>query len=202
MTSNRSGHIRLNSHPGGGAAGRFPIQWGAETARERGPVIGSAHAGADRNAIGAHGGAYSLYRALAISSGAMSAGSRPDLTNTQPTFSFGPFAQWTNAEKIVSLDPWGHLVADAFAESANTDQCAADAVPDGWMALDIGPKSIETFRAAILRSISAPGLGSAAPSASRRQVVQYVGGVVARAWVQAVTSTTVPPDWIQTAPSA
>ncbi|WP_029085916.1 GTP cyclohydrolase II [Brevundimonas aveniformis] len=116
MSSNRSGHIRLNSHPGGGAAGRFPIHWGAPTARERGPVIGSAHAGADRNAIGAHGGAYSLYRALAISSGAMPAGSRPDLTNTQPTFSFGPFPQWKNAEKIVSLDPWGHLVADAFAE--------------------------------------------------------------------------------------
>ena len=48
--------------------------------------------------------------------------------------------------------PTDAVVADAFAESANTDQCAADAVPDGWMALDIGPKSIETFRAAILRS--------------------------------------------------
>jgi len=48
--------------------------------------------------------------------------------------------------------PTDAVVADAFAESANTDQCAADAVPDGWMALDIGPKSMETFRAAILRS--------------------------------------------------
>ena len=48
--------------------------------------------------------------------------------------------------------PTDAVVADAFAESANTDQCAADAVPDGWMALDIGPKSTEAFRAAILRS--------------------------------------------------
>ena len=32
MTSNRSGHIRLNTHPGGGAASRFPIHWGAATA--------------------------------------------------------------------------------------------------------------------------------------------------------------------------
>lgn len=48
--------------------------------------------------------------------------------------------------------PTDAVVADAFAENANTDQCAADAVPDGWMALDIGPKSIEAFRAAILRS--------------------------------------------------
>jgi phosphoglycerate kinase len=39
--------------------------------------------------------------------------------------------------------PTDAVVADAFAATANTDQCAADAVPDGWMALDIGPKSIE-----------------------------------------------------------
>lgn len=57
------------------------------------------------------------------------------------------------AEKGVKLHiPTDAVVADAFAENANTDQCAADAVPDGWMALDIGPKSIDAFRAAILRS--------------------------------------------------
>ncbi|MBL7955004.1 MAG: phosphoglycerate kinase [Flavobacteriales bacterium] len=57
------------------------------------------------------------------------------------------------AAKGVKLHiPTDAVVADAFAETANTDQCAADAVPDGWMALDIGPKSIDAFRAAILRS--------------------------------------------------
>ncbi len=57
------------------------------------------------------------------------------------------------ADKGVKLHiPTDAVVADAFAENANTDQCAADAVPDGWMALDIGPKSIEAFRAAVLRS--------------------------------------------------
>lgn len=57
------------------------------------------------------------------------------------------------AAKGVKLHiPTDAVVADAFAENANTDQCAADAVPDGWMALDIGPKSITTFREAILRS--------------------------------------------------
>lgn len=48
--------------------------------------------------------------------------------------------------------PTDAVIADAFSDTANTDQCAADAVPDGWMALDIGPKSIESFRAAVLRS--------------------------------------------------
>jgi len=115
MTSNRSGHIRLTSHPGAAAASRFPINWGAPTARERGPVIATANAGSDRNAIGAHGGAYSLYRALAISSGAMSGVTRPDLTDTHPTAAIGPHPQWIEPSRIVSLDPWGHLVAEAFA---------------------------------------------------------------------------------------
>jgi GTP cyclohydrolase II len=112
MSENRIGHIRLTSHPGAGARLRFPITWGAPTARERGPVIGSVSS--DRNVIGAHGGSYSVYRALAVSSGALAPGARPDLTDTSPVVSFGPFAQWSDAAKIVSLDPWGHVVADAF----------------------------------------------------------------------------------------
>ncbi len=114
--SNRPSHIRLNSHPGAGTVSRFPIEWGAATAKERGPVIGTVNSGSDRNAIGAHGGAYSVYRALAVSSGAMSANNRPDLTNTSPTTPMGPFPQWTDASKIVSLDPWGARVAEDFAE--------------------------------------------------------------------------------------
>ena len=113
--SNRPSHIRLNSHPGAGTVSRFPIEWGAATAKERGPVIGTVNSGSDRNAIGAHGGAYSVYRALAVSSGAMAANNRPDLTNTSPTTPMDPFPQWTDASKIVSLDPWGARVAEDFA---------------------------------------------------------------------------------------
>src|SRR5512134_1253782 len=112
MPQNRIGHIRLTSHPGAGAASRFPIRWGAPTARERGPVIGSITA--DRNAIGAHGGAYAVYRALAVSAGALNPRARPDLTDTAPVIAMGPFPQWSDPAKIVSLDPWGHLVAAAF----------------------------------------------------------------------------------------
>jgi GTP cyclohydrolase II len=114
MTLNRQGHIRLTSHPGAGAPSRFPIQWGAKTPAQRGPVIGTTHSGADRNAIGAHGGAYSLYRALAISAGALNPLVRPDLTDTSPVVKIGPFPQWTDPGRIVSLDPWGHMVADVF----------------------------------------------------------------------------------------
>ncbi len=114
--SNRPSHIRLNSHPGAGTVSRFPIEWGAPTAKERGPVIGTVNSGSDRNAIGAHGGAYSVYRALAVSSGAMSANNRPDLTNTAPTTPMGPFPQWSDPTKIASLDPWGARVAEDFAD--------------------------------------------------------------------------------------
>ena len=112
----KSGHIRLTSHPGSRGAARFPLVWGASTAAERGPVIATVNARVDRNAIGAHGGSYSIYRALAISSGAMDPEARPDLQDTSPVCEIGPHPQWGEAGKIVSLDPWGHRVAHDFAE--------------------------------------------------------------------------------------
>jgi GTP cyclohydrolase II len=115
MSANRTSHIRLTSHPGAGQASRFPIRWGAKTAADRGPVVAGANAGPDRNAIGAHGGAYSIYRALAVSAGAMAAEMRPELTNTYPVVPIGPHAQWHEAGKIVSLDPWGARVAEDYA---------------------------------------------------------------------------------------
>ena len=112
--SNRPEHIRLTSHPEPGAKLRFPIRWGAPTARERGPIIGTVSQPQDRNVIGSHGGSYTVYRALAVSAGALDPIRRPDLTNTYPVATIGPFQQWTEPQRIVSLDPWGHLVAENF----------------------------------------------------------------------------------------
>ena len=114
--SNRSTHIRLTSHPEPGAVARHPIRWGAADPKARGPLIGSVTNPADRNVIGAHGGAYSLYRALAISARALNPLARPDLTNTHPTAGIGPHPQWADPHKIVSLDPYGHLVGEAFRD--------------------------------------------------------------------------------------
>jgi GTP cyclohydrolase II len=112
--SKNSGHIRLTSHSAGGKPLRFPIQWGAAAARERGPVIGSTTARSHRNVIGAHGGAYSIYRALAVSSGELNPIARPDLKDTGPLIEIGPHPQWTVSDKIVSLDPWGHRITEDF----------------------------------------------------------------------------------------
>jgi GTP cyclohydrolase II len=109
-----SGHIRLTSHSSGGKPLKFPIQWGAASARERGPIIGSVLTAENRNVIGAHGGAYSVYRALAVSSGELNPNIRPDLTDTGPLIEIGPHPQWVGASKIVSLDPWGHRITEDF----------------------------------------------------------------------------------------
>jgi GTP cyclohydrolase II len=106
-------HIRLTSHSGG--FGALPLQWGAATAAERGPIVGTTTTRAHRNVIGTHSGSYSVYRALAVASGALSRDHKADLTNTSPTDIIGPYPQWSQPGKIVSLDPWGATVSDVFA---------------------------------------------------------------------------------------
>jgi GTP cyclohydrolase II len=114
MTRPSTGHIRLTSHTGGGKPHRFPLKWGAPTARERGPVLGSFSVGPDRNVIGAHGGAYSIYRALAVSSGALNPAARPDFKDTSPVIDIGPHPQWSERNCIVAMDPCGHRVTEDF----------------------------------------------------------------------------------------
>jgi GTP cyclohydrolase II len=116
-------HIILTSHPSGR---RTPpsVTWGAPTASERGPIIASADK-SRRNVIGAPAGAYAIYQALAVTVGRLSPIHVPDLTDTLPAEKVGPYPEWAG-DKIVSLDPWGHLVAEAFA----------DRLAEGW---DIRP---------------------------------------------------------------
>ncbi len=106
-------HIRLTSHASG--LGALPIQWDAATPAARGPVVGTTTKRAHRNVIGTHSGSYGIYRALAVAAGALSRDHKADLTNTSPTSPIGPYPQWGEAGKIVSLDPWGATVADVFS---------------------------------------------------------------------------------------
>jgi len=105
-------HIRLTSHSSGSEAPA--VHWGASTPAARGPVIGTTTERSHRNVIGTHSGSYSVYRALAVASGALSPAHRADLTNTAPTDVIGPYPQWSEPDAIVSLDPWGAMVSEAF----------------------------------------------------------------------------------------
>ncbi|KPF49116.1 hypothetical protein D621_15035 [beta proteobacterium AAP51] len=109
-------HIRLTSHPGQGTASAPALRWGAADAQERGPVVGSTGNRAQRNVIGTHSGSYGVYRALAVAAGNLTKGHRADLTNTAPTDPIGPYPQWGDASKMVSIDPWGASVQTVFAD--------------------------------------------------------------------------------------
>ncbi|MEQ1808163.1 MAG: GTP cyclohydrolase II [Burkholderiaceae bacterium] len=116
-TPTPSKHIRLTSHPGQqGASGAPVIRWGAATAVQRGPVVGTTVNRSQRNVIGTHSGSYGVYRALAVAAGNLEKGHRADLTDTSPTHRFGPYTAWGEPNRIVSLDPWGALVAEVYAE--------------------------------------------------------------------------------------
>ncbi len=107
--------IVLTSHPPR-AGSNVKLLWGAADPVERGPVIATLHDPDIRNVIGTHSGAYSLYRALAIAAGQLAPDHRPDLSDTTPADRVGPFPQWARADRIVSLDPWGHMVSQLFPE--------------------------------------------------------------------------------------
>ena len=103
----RSNHVILASHANLRFSETLPIHWGAPTPLERGPVVASLTNAKARNAIGTHGGSYTVYRALSIASGKFPPHHRPDLHNTQSPTPIGPFPQWKDPAKIVALDPWG-----------------------------------------------------------------------------------------------
>src|SRR5438067_6351495 len=193
-------HIRLTSHPGGEGAGMVPLRWGAAPPQERGPVVASPAAPRQRNAIGSYSGAYAIYRALAVATHALAAGHRPDLTDTAPAALIGPHPQWADPASIVSLDPYGHLVGEVFAEAiaAGTDarptiaittaqidlpeirQRIAEGgiVPDGRVVLPSG--EIRVTKAAIDPVWHLPGIaarfGVAEPEL-RRTLFEETGGM-------------------------
>lgn len=105
--ASKSKHIILASHTNLKYKETLPINWGARDPLERGPVVASLTNSKTRNAIGAHSGSYTVYRAMSIASGKFPALHRPDLNNTQSPVKIGPFPGWSDPTKIVSIDPWG-----------------------------------------------------------------------------------------------
>ncbi|KAL4920654.1 GTP cyclohydrolase N terminal-domain-containing protein [Aspergillus aurantiobrunneus] len=120
-TSRYSKHIVLTTYPGQSGIDPVPLEWGAPDATSRGPVVVS-RSGAflkRRNAIGAHGGSYSIYNALAIAAGDLDPDFRPNFVNTEPTFDFLWQSSWADKTKIVSIDPYGHDVVKYFRDEIN-----------------------------------------------------------------------------------
>jgi GTP cyclohydrolase II len=112
----RPSHIVLTSHSSQVYRDVPPVKWGAKNPSERGPIIATIADKDNRNAIGTHGGSYTVYRALSIASGAFPKNHMADLKNTEATTTIGPFESWGNAEKMVSIDPWGAQINEHYSE--------------------------------------------------------------------------------------
>jgi GTP cyclohydrolase II len=177
-----------------------PLAWGAASPALRGPVVASPADPKHRNAIGSYSGAYAVYRALAVATGALARDHRPDLTDTSPAALIGPHPQWGDPAKIVSLDPYGHLVGEVFAEQIaqgidarptiaitrariNLPEVGSRMVlsglkPDGRVLLDSG--EIRVTKAAIDPVWHLPGLAArfAIPEQQlRRTLFEETGGM-------------------------
>lgn len=109
-------HVVLTSHPGAIFKDSPKINWGAKTAKERGPVIGTLTNPGHRNCIGTHSGQYTVYAALSQATGELPKDHFADLTDTEPVAEIGPFESWYNPDQMVSIDPWGARVAEEFKE--------------------------------------------------------------------------------------
>ncbi|KAJ5083775.1 hypothetical protein N7456_013202 [Penicillium angulare] len=117
--SSRDGErIILTTYPGQSVVDPVPLEWGKINPEERGPILVSRTKKtiSHRNAIGAHGGSYSVYNALAIAAGDLPPDFKPSFENTQPIFNFPPQAAWGDKKKIVSMDPFGHDVVKHFKQ--------------------------------------------------------------------------------------
>mmetsp|Transcript_2361 Transcript_2361/g.7280 ORF Transcript_2361/g.7280 Transcript_2361/m.7280 type:complete len:1032 (+) Transcript_2361:74-3169(+) len=104
----------LTTHDGSFGSNPARMNWGASTAFKRGPVVATTRHTLNRNAVGAHAGGYSIYRALAVASGGLDTQAVPKLGLTTPAARVGPHASWLDPTKIVTMDPWGHAVSEAF----------------------------------------------------------------------------------------
>jgi len=60
--------------------------------------------------------------------------------------------QKAKAKGVEFLLPIDSVIADKFAADANTNISANNAIPDGWMGLDIGPQAVAVFSKAVEES--------------------------------------------------
>ncbi|CDR44002.1 CYFA0S13e01376g1_1 [Cyberlindnera fabianii] len=101
----------------------IPMKWGHSDPSVRGPVVCSRYKDGltKHNAIGANAGSYCIYHALAVGSKQLNPNYDADYTNAEPAFEIKEQPQWGDIKKIVSMDPFGHLVPWLFADVGKSE---------------------------------------------------------------------------------
>ncbi|KAI0168198.1 GTP cyclohydrolase N terminal-domain-containing protein [Pestalotiopsis sp. NC0098] len=177
--------IILTTYPKQIGIDPLPMKWGAEEPQERGPVVVSRSSSTigKRNAIGAHGGSYSIYFALALASKQLDINHRPDFTNTEPAATIGPFPQWGDPKKIVAMDPWGHLGPWLFKDtidSQNVDIRPTIAITKAHMKLPELEESVRNGRLVPDGKVCLNKAGELAVTKFAVEPVWYLPGVAER----------------------
>lgn len=177
--------IILTTYPGQSGINPLPMDWGNKDPQERGPVVVSRSATTvrRRNAIGAHGGSYSIYYALAVASHEIKIDHRPDFTNTEPAANIGPFPQWADKKKIVSMDPLGHLAPWLFKdtiEKENVDIRPTIAITRAHMKLPELEQSVREGRLVPDGKVCLNDSGELAVTKFAVEPVWYLPGVAER----------------------
>ncbi|KAJ2993936.1 hypothetical protein NUW58_g1688 [Xylaria curta] len=179
-----SSRIILTTYPKQIGINPIPLTWGAP-GPERGPVVVSRSSSTirKRNAIGAHGGSYSIYFALALASKQLNANHRPDFTNTEPAVNIGPFPQWADRKKIVAMDPWGHLAPWLYADTMqkeNVDIRPTIAITKAHMKLPELEESVRQGRLVPDGKVCLNEAGELAVTKFAVEPVWYLPGVAER----------------------
>ncbi|PHH73860.1 hypothetical protein CDD83_4657 [Cordyceps sp. RAO-2017] len=177
--------IVLTTYPKQIGIDPIPIHWGNSDHLKRGPVIVSRSPSTirRRNAIGAHGGTYSIYYALAVASKELNIDHRPDFTNTEPAVSIGPYPQWGSSRKIVAMDPWGHMAPWIFKDimsREDVDVRPTIAITKAHMKLAELEDSVKKGRIVPDGKICLNGLGELSVTKFAVEPVWYLPGVAER----------------------
>nr|CAD70959.1 conserved hypothetical protein [Neurospora crassa] len=183
--SNFSNRVVLTTYPKQIGINPLPMEWGAADPVKRGPVavIRSGSTIRRRNAIGAHGGSYSIYYALALASKELDPDHKPDFTNTEPAVNIGPFPQWGDPKKIVAMDPWGHQVPWIFKDlmdKEGVDLRPTIAITKAHMKLPELEESVKSGRLVPDGKICLNSLGELAVTKFAVEPVWYLPGVAER----------------------
>ncbi|QPG76498.1 Putative GTP cyclohydrolase [Brettanomyces nanus] len=104
-------NIRLTTYTSDADVDPIKTDWYNADPKKRGPVVPSKFKNGlgKHNAIGAHGGPYSIYHALSIGTRQLDSNHIADYTSGFPSFDFPQVPEWSEPGKIVSLDPFGHM---------------------------------------------------------------------------------------------
>ncbi|RPB05861.1 hypothetical protein L873DRAFT_1832601 [Choiromyces venosus 120613-1] len=182
---NVTSRIILTTYPGQSGIDPIIMNWGEKDTAKRGPVVVSRGASTvrRRNAIGAHGGSYSIYHALAVAIQDLKVDHKPDFTNTEPAATIGPFPQWSDPKKIVAMDPLGHLAPwlyNNYINKENVEIRPTIAITKAHMKLPELENSVKAGRLKVDGKICLNESGELAVTKFAVEPVWYLPGVAER----------------------